>query len=300
MNIIKNVKNIKTYLIFLAVLMTATFFFMKPVFGQSQNPQTGSAGLSGTVPANPPTVGAIISFPVNNEVFTAVPITTTGICPADLLVKMFKNQVFAGSVICQVNGTFTIDIDLFSGRNEIVARVFDALEQPGPDSNLVIINYDDTAQNNGADKLLLTSGFATRGANPRETLVWPLGLSGGIGPYAISVDWGDGTTEVISLDFVGNFNLKHIYEQPGTYKTIVKAADSTGDTAFLQLVSIGNGLLQGKLDDGTGSNQVITRKIFVIWPLYVMVGFVIGTFWLGRRYELHRIRKRLENNQQVF
>ncbi len=300
MNTIKNIKNIKIYLIFLAILMVATLFFVKPVFGQSKNPQTGSVGVTGQIPADPPTEGATISFPVNNETFTSVPITTTGICPADLLVKIFKNQVFAGSVVCQTNGTFEIEIDLFSGRNEIIAKVFDALEQPGPDSNVVIINYDDTAQNSGADKLLLTSNFATRGANPGETLTWPLALAGGIGPYAVSVDWGDGTNEVISLDFIGNFSLKHIYEQPGTYKTIVKAADSKGDTAFLQLISIGNGLLQGKLDDGSGSNQVITRKIFVLWPLYIMVAFVVSTFWLGRRYELRRIRKRLENNQQVF
>ncbi len=286
-------------------LLAASMLFwvavtVRAVNHSSTNPQTGSIGVTGQIPADPPTEGAVISFPVNNEVFTTVPITTSGICPADLLVKVFKNQVFAGSVICQVNGTFTIDIDLFSGRNELIARVFDALEQPGPDSNLVIINYDDTAQNNGVDKLLLTSNFATRGANPEETLIWPLALSGGIGPYAISVDWGDGTNEVISLDIAGNFNLKHAYKQPGTYKTIIKAADSTGDTAFLQLVSVSNGLLQGKLDDGTGSDQVITRKIFVIWPLYLMVGFVVSTFWIGRRYELRRIRKRLEKNQQVF
>ena len=273
-------------------------FLVMPVV--AQNPQSGSAGLTGTVPADPPSEGATITFPTNNQVFTNTPITVEGICPADLLVKVFKNQVFAGSVICNVNGTYDIDIDLFSGRNELLARVFDALEQPGPDSNIVIINYDDAATSSGAEKLILTSNYATRGADPGDTLTWPLAISGGIGPYAISVDWGDGTNDVISLDIAGNFNLKHKYEQPGTYKTIVKAADSQGDTAFLQIVSIGNGLLQGKLDDGTGSAQVITRNYFIIWPLYVMVAFVISTFWLGRRYEVRRIRSRIEKNQRVF
>lgn len=286
-----------------AMAASMLFWVVTSVNAQSsENPQTGSVGVTGQIPAAPPTEGATITFPITNEVFTSVPITTEGICPADLLVKVFKNQVFAGSVICQVNGTYTIDIDLFSGRNEIVARVFDALEQPGPDSNIVIINYDDSAVSNGADKLTLTSNFATRGANPGETLVWPLGLSGGIGPYAITVDWGDGTSDVLTRPSIGgnNFVIKHVYEQPGTYKTIVKAADSQGDTSFLQLVSIGNGLLQGKLDDGTGSDSVITRKIYVLWPLYIMMGFVVTTFWLGRKYELRRIRKRLEKNEQVF
>lgn len=280
--------------------LVSVFVFALTASAQVTNPQEGSTGLTGVVPADPPTEGATITFPTDNEVFTSVPITTSGICPAELLVKVFKNQVFAGSVICHVNGTYEIDIDLFSGRNEILARVFDALEQPGPDSNIVIVNFDDSATSNGADKLVLTSNYATRGADPGATLTWPLALSGGIGPYAVSVDWGDGTNDVVSLDIGGNFNLKHQYEQPGTYKTIVKAADSQGDTSFLQLVSIGNGLLQGKLDDGTGSAQVITRNNFIIWPLYVMVAFVVSTFWLGRRYEVRRIRKRIEKNQRVF
>lgn len=266
----------------------------------AQNPQSGSAGLTGTVPADPPTEGATISFPTNGQSFSTTPITISGICPTDLLVKVFKNQVFAGSVICESNGTFELQSDLFSGQNELIARVFDALEQPGPDSNTVTINYDDSATSNGAEKLILTSNFATRGADPGSTLTWPLALSGGIGPYAVSVDWGDGTNEVVSLDLAGNFTLKHQYEQPGTYKTIIKAADSQGDTSFLQLVSIGNGLLQGKLDDGAGAAQVITRNNFIIWPLYLMVAFVISTFWLGRRYEVRRIRSRIEKNQRVF
>ncbi len=58
----------------------------------------------------------------------------SGICPGDLLVKIFKNNVFAGSVQCK-NGSYSIVIDLFSGQNELVARVYDALDQPGPDSN---------------------------------------------------------------------------------------------------------------------------------------------------------------------
>ncbi len=265
----------------------------------STNPQTDSIGITGSIPANPPTVGATISFPVSGRTFTQVPVTVEGICPTNLLVKMFKNQVFAGSVVCDVAGNFIIDIDLFSGSNEVIARVFDALGQPGPDSNIVVINYDDSGTSAGASKLALTSNFATRGADPGTTLYWPLALEGGGGPFAITVDWGDGGTDVQSLDLAGNFSIEHVYEQPGTYKVIVKAADNLGDTAFLQLVAVSNGLLEGRLDEGATS-RVITNKIFVLWPLYVMIVFLVSTFWLGRRYEVRRIRKRIEKNQQVF
>lgn len=285
--------------IILATLMLFLAGTVAVLAQSSANPQTDSVGITGSVPADPPATGATISFPTSGEVFRQVPITVTGICPADLLVKMFKNQVFAGSVVCDAAGNFTIDIDLFSGRNELVAKVFDALDQPGPDSNLVTITYDDSGSSIGASKLVLTSNFATRGADPGTTLYWPLGLAGGGGPFAITVDWGDGSTDVKSLDLAGNFSVDHVYEQPGTYKVIVKAADNLGDTAFLQLVAVSNGLLEGRLDEGA-TDRVVTNYIFVLWPLYVMVVFIVSTFWLGRRYEVRRIRKRIEKNEQVF
>ncbi len=283
---------------FIAALLVL-FSVLLTIPALAQNPQSESTGLTGTVPATPPTVGATISFPRNGQTFREVPITVEGICPADLLVKLFKNQVFAGSVMCDAGGNFTMQVDLFSGRNELVARVFDALDQPGPDSNIVRVRYDDSGSSVGANKLILTSNFATKGADPGTTLYWPLGLAGGAGPFAVNVDWGDGGTDVMSLDLAGNFSIDHVYEQPGTYKVIVKAADNLGDAAFLQLVAISNGLLEGRLDEGA-TDRVVTRNIFVLWPLYVMVVFIVSTFWLGRRYEVRRIRKRIEKNQQVF
>jgi hypothetical protein len=267
-------------------------------FAQVENPQSDSIGIQGTIPADPPQTGATISFPTSGQVFDNTPITVNGICPAELLVKVFKNQVFAGSTICDTRGTFTLEIDLFSGRNDITAIVYDALGQPGPVSNVSSITFNDATASVGAVKLLLTTNFASKGADPGTILYWPMALSGGVGPYAISVDWGDGSTAVETLEIEGNFSLDHQYEQPGTYKVIVKAADSRGDTAFLQLVAISNGLLEGRIDD-TGST-VVTRNVYVLWPLYVMMVFVVSTFWLGRRYEVRRIRKRIEKNQQVF
>ena len=110
--------------------------------------------------------GATISFPTNGQSFNNIPITVQGICPADLLVKIFKNEVFSGAVFCEGNGTFSLEIDLFSGRNELVARVYDALDQPGPDSNKPVVTYNDAGTRTPIDQLVITSNFALRGADP--------------------------------------------------------------------------------------------------------------------------------------
>lgn len=276
------------------------------VMAQVTNPQQGSIGLQGTIPTEPPTVGATISFPTNGQTFTTSTITVRGICPGDYLVKIFKNQVFAGSTFC-TNGSFEIEIDLFSGQNQLIARVFDALDQPGPDSNIVNVTLRDPNAQPGVDELVLTSNFATRGTDLNTPLVWPLALAGGVGPYAISVDWGDGNNSVQTLDFTGNFEIRHEYSQPGVYKVIVRAADSREDTAFLQLVAIvngptGSGAAIGDTgaggEDGSGPTTGI-RTQFIVWPIYIMLFFAVSTFWIGRRYELRRIRHKLSRNERI-
>ncbi|MBA3758557.1 hypothetical protein H0X10_02920, partial [Candidatus Saccharibacteria bacterium] len=142
---------------------------LSPVAAQVENPQSGSVGIEGKLSAPPPTTGATISVPTNGQGFRTLPITVSGICQNDLLVKVFKNNVFAGSVVCK-GGSYSIIIDLFNGQNELVARVYDALDQAGPDSNVVTVVYTDIRQG-AASRVSLTSNFAKRGANPGQTLV---------------------------------------------------------------------------------------------------------------------------------
>lgn len=275
-----------------------------PVNAQVTNPQTGSIGLEGTVPTDPPSTGATISFPTNGQSFGDIPITVSGICPAGLLVKIFKNQVFAGSTQCAPNGTFELRIDLFSGSNELIARVFDSLDQPGPDSNTVTVTYNDSEPDDGVEELILTSNYALRGANAGTILRWPLALSGGVRPYAVSVDWGDGETSQVALDQAGNFTVEHTYFEPGVYRMMVRATDERGKTAFLQLVAVANGPVgqdnQGAAGQGGTDSGGITRSFIIpLWPIYLMFFFMISTFWLGRRYELRRIKNAVRTGKAV-
>lgn len=268
---------------------------------QSPNPQDGAIGVQGKLSSPPPTTGATIAVPTNGQGFSNLPITVSGICPTDLLVKVFKNNVFAGSVMCK-GGSYSIQIDLFNGQNELVARVYDALDQAGPDSNTVTVVYTDTRQGT-ASRVSLTSNFAKRGANPGQTLVWPIIISGGVGPYALSVDWGDGKTpDLISQPFPGTLDLKHVYDSPGIYNIIIKATDKNGGTAFLQLVGVANGPLSqdngGVGDGGIGLTSPQTR---ILWqPAAIMIPLLISTFWLGKKYELKVLRKKIEQGERPF
>ena len=261
-------------------------------------PKSGSVGLEGTISTAAPKQGATIASPGNGSRFTTVPITVSGLCPNGLLVKLFSNNVFVGSVQCS-NGSYSLQISLFSGQNELVARVYDALDQAGPDSNTVTVTYTDTTFLTFGTSVSLSSIYATKGANPGEVLEWPIILTGGSGPYAISIDWGDGSpTDLQSQGFAGTFTIKHTYKAAGVYKIIIKATDKNGSVAFLQLVGVGNGkIAPGGAGSNTKTNSSSTRVIIIWWPMLLLLPLIPLSFWAGRRNELYTIRKQLEKTR---
>lgn len=255
------------------------------------NPQPGSTGLQGKVSSPPPTQAATIGSPSNGQSFTSLPVTVSGLCKTGLLVKIFDNDIFMGAVVC-ANNSYTIQIDLFSGQNVLVARVYDALDQAGPDSNKVTVTFTDGQYGQFGGRVTLTSVFARKGADPNSTLSWPITINGGTGPYAVSVDWGDGTAPtLISVQNPGTFNIEHIYKSAGQYKVIVKATDKNGTTAYLQLAGVGN----GQASAAAGSSSEITTVTKVIWwPVLLLIPFAVIAFWLGKRQELVALRRSLE------
>lgn len=267
--------------------------------GSQQNPQSSSVGFEGTIPSPPPTQAATITTPGNGQTFNSTPITVNGLCPKGLLVKIFTNNVFVGSGQC-TSGSYSIQVDLFSGQNDIVARDYDALDQSGPDSNVVTVTFNDAQFLAFGTRVSLTSNYAKRGANPGQELGWPIILSGGVAPYALSTDWGDGTAADLSTQqFAGNIVIKHIYRNAGVYKVVVRATDSKGTTGFLQLVGVGNGQAAQVNNGVSGSNVTSQVKTDLLWwPAVVTLPFIVVAFWLGQRNELFSIRKHLDESRK--
>jgi hypothetical protein len=269
------------------LLVAGLTLFAQPAMAVTN--QSGSIGIQGTIPSPPPTRGATIVVPGNGAIFTNIPITVSGLCPTGLLVKIFDNNVFVGSTVCS-GGSYSLQIDLFSGRNDLVARVYDALDQAGPDSNTVTVTFNDAQFLQFGTHVSLSSVYAERGAPPGSELDWPVLLSGGNGPYAVSVDWGDGSpSDLFSVDNAGPITLKHVYKIAGIYKVIVKATDKNGGEAFLQLVGQATGAAQ---NNDKGSNVIVVKNE-LWWPALAMLPLIFAAFWIGRRHELYTLRKHL-------
>ena len=271
-------------------------------FGGSPEPQqSGTTGLQGKISSPPPTTPATITTPTSGRSFTTTPITVSGLCKTGLLVKIFSNNIFVGSVDC-AGGSYSIQIDIFGGSNELVAKVYDALDQEGPESNKVTVTFQDAQFAAFGQRITLSSNLAKLGAPVGSQLTWPIILSGGTGPYAISIDWGDGSaSDLKSQPFAGTFDINHTYKSAGIYRVVVKATDSTGATAFLQIVGVGNGpVTQSSTGSKNGTTGGTTKIIYVWWPLLLMVPLMIAMFWVGKRYELAAIHKQLEQQARLY
>lgn len=265
--------------------------------GSSQNPQTGSQGVEGEITGPPPKNAPTLAIPSGGQIFTNIPISLQGLCQNGLLVKVFSNNVFVGSVTCS-NNSFNIKIDLFSGTNDITTQQFDGLDQGGPMSGKITVVYKDQPLLQFGSQVSLTSDYARRGTDPGQSLSWPIILSGGTGPYAISIDWGDGSPETLmSEQYPGTINPSHTYSSAGTYNVLIKATDKNNTSAYLQVVAVvnGNATQQAGATNSKNSSASTTPEV-LWWPSAVAIGISIACFWLGRRYELSSLRKRLEKS----
>jgi hypothetical protein len=260
------------------------------------NPQSGSVGLTGTVRGPAPKTAATILRPTSGTRTTTIPITVSGTCPTGAIVSVMRNGVFSGGMQCQDDGTYSLLSDLFDGNNTLVVRVSDFLGQFGPDSAPVSVFYDAPSLSlpggEQGRQLFLQEATSVVAGNPNEQITRTVAIVGGIGPYAVSWDWGDDATSLSSQAAEGAVSASHAYGRPGTYRVIVRVTDSIGNSAYLQFITIVNGptdAIGSSNGSGLGS---LPGALIAAWPLFILALVMVIFFWLGERRELHKLRRK--------
>lgn len=289
--------------LFILVLATALPLSAATVAAQSwtrPGPASESVSLTGTMSGDPPAQAANIQQPVDLGRFSSSPVTISGSCPANTVVQIYKNDIFAGSVACSTNGSFSTQVDLLIGENSITARVYDALNQEGPVSQAIKVFYDALpAQSTalapldfGGSQMVLNTSTVFRGIFPNKELSVPISIAGGKAPYAVNVFWGDSTNDIVARNDSTAFNLKHTYSRPGTYQLNIQATDTDGRVAFLSVAVIVNGAETAAVtSNGESSTANPFNIVYALWPVYVAVTAIVGGFWLGEVREKNMLQK---------
>ena len=194
---------------------------------------SGNVNISGSVSTPPPTFKPTIISPQPGET-SMQKITVEGTCSPNTLVKIFRNNIFAGSVYCSATGRFSLVITLFSGRNDLKAVNYDINDQAGPESDVVNVIYKPAADV-AISNILLEANYTLRQVSTDEEVFWTLTINGGKPPYELNIDWGDGTLEQQTQDIVGQRIISHTYKKSGKYAIVVTVKDSLKTSTILQL-----------------------------------------------------------------
>jgi len=255
---------------------------------------------------------ATITTPASGSHFSSIPIAVSGSCPANAAyIEIFDNNVMRGTAICS-SGSYSLMIDLFPGLNDLTAHAFNLTDDEGPVSAVTTVTYNlpqpaassspaSSSAVPSANPLTLNTAFVYKGYYVGQQVSWPLQISGGTPPYAISVDWGDGTSDLMSRSTAGQFQVDHTYGQPnspnGSYTIKVKATDTDGQNAFIQFFLIVNDIKDTSLSNNIFSKPPPSIKndlkwLWVAWPVYVLIVMMAFSYLLGEREELIILRKR--------
>jgi hypothetical protein len=281
--------------------------------GISHTAGAADIAVRAKVSAPLPTVPAVITSPSSGQVYTDIPVNVQGTCPEGYLIKLYRNNFFSGSTVCAAGDTFNISSDLFTGSNELTARVYNITDDEGPASPPVFVEYTppvaalpNSSDTNSPDELtadenvpqfVLKAENTYKGYVVGDKITWELEATGGISPYAFSADWGDGSTDVISRKKEGKFKIIHEYDSSGelggSFTIRIKGTDQSGQEVFMQLVV----LVNSPAGISSSSPQVLwpasslhpLQPSTIIWGSYFGMLVGVAGFWFGGLWQTHQL-----------
>jgi hypothetical protein len=220
------------------------------------------------------------------------------------------NQVGAGSASCDQTATFSLVISLVVGTNSLEAYHLDNLNQAGPTSNTVLVIYQpgstgpqilpatptlatpavtSGATNPGSNQLTITVPYRFDGIQSDQSFTLHGSLEGGTPPYALQINWGDGSQTLLSQPLAGAFTEEHTYNKPGQFTIKLAASDSAGVTTYFQTTAAVGGTPAVTPVSPTPPAPVVPAyKLAIIWPVFLVTCLTAFSFWLGEFYDRKR------------
>ena len=283
-----------------------------------------STVISATVEAPELTDPAVISKPSDSTVFSSTPITVSGSCPDNSYVILYRNGQFSGVDVCIAN-LFQIQTDLFNGNNQLMAQDYNTTDEAGPQGASIIVTYNapttsttssssstSTTSSNSSIPisstssqsvlpLLANSQFQYQATQVGQQFSWNISINGGVLPYTLTVQWGDGSQSVLTLKTDPTFVITHIYKNAGNYVINIKVRDFSSRITVLQLVAIIHSSLKGPAyitstvppaSTTPSLLKPIRHYLWIAWPSYAVVVALVFSFWLGERQEIHILTHR--------
>lgn len=218
--------------------------------------------VTATVPAPIPPGYPTIDTPASSSATTSQTVTVSGTCPVitpAIIVAVYRNLLLAGSVQCDSGGEYSVPISLEPGENKLVATVVTITNGIGNSSGETIATYDvpepivppavpggpvqpgqETIE--GFEQLapplqvIAKDIYVLVGVDGKAT--WRGSFAGGVGPYKVTFNWGDGTIDRRSVVDTSEQTFTHDYEIAQPRALVISVTDASGATATLRSTAV--------------------------------------------------------------
>jgi len=260
---------------------------------------TVTARVEGPAPTSIPVIIQPRAGTINHQL-----VTVSGTCEPGLLVKVFSNNAFIGSVYCDINSRFSLQATLFIGKNVLKAAHYDNLDQAGPDSQAVVVDVvlprtpapGTVGQIGRTGNLvgypIIKIDYSYRQVDPNQDSTWAAQIIYGAPPYQLTINWGDNDKTNQAVNNSDSFNITHQYQSPGNYIIKLFVKDSAGNSSFLQIgitvngtpasnipaaganISCNDNSFWSFLGSLTCQNSPIYKLIPLYWALLTIVGIL--------------------------
>jgi hypothetical protein len=143
---------------------------------------------------------------------------------------------------------------------------------------------------------LVKADYTYQAQRVQRPITFNLAVAGGTAPFAVTVDWGDGTANTTERSEQSEFTVTHVYTTPGEYRVLVTITDALGKTATMQLLAVStdpNITTAASISrtDGPVASVLsgIKRWIWLIAPAYLVVILMALSYWIGERQVYWRL-----------
>ncbi len=270
-----------------------------------------SYNVSASVPFDIPSQPATIASNLQNTISTSAAVTVSGTCQRLIpvtIVTIWRDRAVLGSVACQLGGTYSLQIMLTGGVNNLVAKTANISNVYGPSSTAVSITYNPPKADSpppiipslspvqiAANKAEV-SDLQIHTAEPFSVLpitnvvTISVTVSGGTTPYEITLNWGDGATDSKTENSAGTFDFKHTYDKPGSYAVKAKVRDVLGAETEYEFAVVSVSATPALTGTPNGGIQAKPNHKFSVDSRWFLAGapmFFAGAFFVGRSYQLH-------------
>lgn len=272
--------------------------------------------VSASVPATIPKIAPVITSPKDGFTTTNGQVRVSGTCPLGHVagvVAIYEEKRLLGAAPCTVNGTFSVSVTLSYGAHVLIATVISITKDVGMSSQplSVIRKHPFSIMTNlsiSPPPIVISAKDPFIVIGPDSKTIWSGSFKGGVPPYDVSVDWGDGTVDKHYVADISEQSFAHAYPSQQAYTIVIRAEDANHDSATLYSVALTPSLGQVAATEGNTWQMPFTLETvqrYLIY-IYVITLFSLTFLWYlehgrplvlsavhsKRKHRLHRPRLR--------